>query len=334
EGHYQPHLPADLGFYDLRLPETRLAQAEMAREYGLSGFCYYHYWFNGKRVLERPVDEILSSGKPDFPFCVCWANENWTRTWSGEEREVLLGQVYSESDDIEHIRSLIPMFQDPRYIRIDDKPLFAVYRAERLPDPSRTADLWRREAEAAGLPGIYLARVESFPDETKTPHSIGFDAAIEYQPRWWSVSAHREYRDHWWERKALKTENPAFFENTVYRYDDIVKAALNAPLPSYPYIRCVTPNWDNSARRASNAFILRDSTPESYGRWLNGILDQKSANATQRPQDPDIVFINAWNEWAEGNHLEPCQRWGNAYLQETRKAIAGHVPSGVDSSAS
>ncbi|MDJ0634982.1 MAG: glycoside hydrolase family 99-like domain-containing protein [Xenococcaceae cyanobacterium MO_188.B29] len=145
--HYQPHLPADLGFYDLRLPEVRQAQADLAREYGIYGFCYYHYWFNGKRLLERPFNEVLESGKPDFPFCLCWANENWTRRWDGQDREILIEQKYSVVDDREHIKSLISAFKDPRYIKIDGKPLFLIYRVNSLPDPSLTQKIWREEVD-------------------------------------------------------------------------------------------------------------------------------------------------------------------------------------------
>ena len=183
-GHYQPHLPADLGFYDLRLPEVRKAQAELAASYGIHGFCYYHYWFNGRQVLERPVNEIWKSGEPEFPFCLCWANENWTRQWDGLKSDILLEQKYSSADDLAHIRSLIPIFQDRRYIRILDCPLFLVYRANQLPEPEKTADIWRREAERAGLKGLYLVRVESFADEFGDPRNIGFDSSLEFQPRW------------------------------------------------------------------------------------------------------------------------------------------------------
>ena len=148
-GHYQPQLPADMGFYDLRLPEAREAQAALAREYGIHGFCYYHYWFNGRRILERPFNEVLASGKPDFPFCLCWANENWTRVWDGGEKNVLLEQKYSHEDDLAHIESLIPAFRDERYIRIDGKPLFLVYRTGLLPNPARTAEIWREAAKRA-----------------------------------------------------------------------------------------------------------------------------------------------------------------------------------------
>src|SRR6266446_2869134 len=161
-GHYQPHLPADLGFYDLRVAESREAQADLARQYGITGFCYYHYWFAGKRLLHRPFDEVLTSGRPDFPFCLCWANENWTRVWDGGGSEVLMEQTYSEQDDRAHIQALMPAFADTRYFRIDGRPLFLVYRTELLPEPARTADIWRSEVSKAGLGDLYLARVENF----------------------------------------------------------------------------------------------------------------------------------------------------------------------------
>src|SRR5271170_3953131 len=160
-GHYQPHLPADLGFYDLRLPEVREAQADLARQHGVYGFCYYHYWFNGRRLLERPLDAILELGKPDYPFCICWANENWTRTWDGLARNILIEQHYSEEDDFAHIRHLIPILEDRRYIRIEGKPLVLLYRVEVLPDAQKTAERWRTETQKAGLGDIFLMNVEN-----------------------------------------------------------------------------------------------------------------------------------------------------------------------------
>jgi O-antigen biosynthesis protein len=178
-GHYQPQLPADLGFYDLRVPKTRAAQAEMAANYGIYVFCYYHYWFHGRRVLERPVNEIWKSGEPDFPFCLCWANENWTRRWDGAQDQVLLEQRYSPEDDLAHIRSLLPMFLDPRYIRVGDRPLFLVYHASHLPEPAKTAETWRREALRAGLKDLFLVRVESFRDDCGDPRDwVRFRATI------------------------------------------------------------------------------------------------------------------------------------------------------------
>ena len=181
-GHYQPHVPAELGYYDLRDADVRERQAELARAHGIAAFCYYHYWFGGRRLLRQPLDEVLASGRPDFPFCLCWANENWTRVWDGLSDNVLIGQTYSEDDDLQHIRWLARVFEDERYLRVDGKPLFAVYRARELPDPRATAQLWREEARRLGVGEIFLARVESFHDEHDDPTEIGFDAAIEFQP--------------------------------------------------------------------------------------------------------------------------------------------------------
>ena len=160
-GHYQPHLPADLGFYDLRLSETREAQAELAKHFGVYGFCYYHYWFSGKRILERPLDEVLASGKPDFPFCICWANETWKKSWIGRNTVTLLEQTFSFEDDLAHIRHLLPVLADSRYIRIEGRPLLLVYRVELLPEPRKTAEIWRSEAIKAGLGDLFLVNVQS-----------------------------------------------------------------------------------------------------------------------------------------------------------------------------
>jgi glycosyltransferase involved in cell wall biosynthesis len=303
-GHHQPQLPTDLGFYDLRLPEARAAQAELAREYGIHGFCYYHYWFNGKRLLERPVEEILASGEPDFPFCLCWANENWTRRWDGAEKEVLIGQNYNDDDDREHIQYLIKAFRDPRYIRVDGKPLILIYRARHLPDPKRTTTIWRNEARKAGIGEIFICRVENFFNERDDPHVLGFDASVDFQPDW----------------KAISDENPSVVlpdEHFVVDYRDMVESQLDRP--DVPHLRFpgVTPSWDNSARRKKNAFILADSSPEAYEYWLTETL----RNVSDRPESQQLVFINAWNEWAEGNHLEPDQKFGRGYLEATRRAL-------------
>ena len=324
-GHYQPHLPADLGFYDLRLPEARAAQAQLAGEYGIYGFCYYHYWFHGRRVLERPVNEIWKSNGPDFPFCLCWANENWTRRWDGLDTEILLEQRYSFEDDVAHIRSLIPFFLDRRYIRVMDRPLFLVYWASNLPEPKRTAEIWRREAEAAGLKGLFLVRVESHLEEG-SPQDIGFDCSVEFWPRFYgNLSQFRIPRRKWWHRRKLKTAEPAFYDNMIFEYEDIIRRALTDPAPAYPRIPCVCPGWDNSARRKESAHIFINSTPEAYGVWLREVVNRRrdamrcDDNTKLSPQS--LVFINAWNEWAEGNHLEPCQRWGRGYLDATRRAL-------------
>lgn len=323
-GHYQPHLPADLGFYDLRLPEARAAQAELASSYGIYGFCYYHYWFNGHQLLERPVNEILQSGEPDFPFCLCWANENWTRRWDGQESEILLEQKYGFDDDLAHIRALIPFFHDTRYIRVMNRPFFAVYRPSLLPDPQRTADLWRREVERAGLKGIFLVQVET-GKEFCDPAHIGFDCSLEFEPRWVAMWRLQRFRRKWWHRHKLGTGEAVFRENIIYDYEDLVGRALAEPLPEYPRIPCVCPGWDNSPRRKTGAVIFMNSTPERYERWLREIVERRAARAgaDENPgfSPESLVFINAWNEWAEGNHLEPCQKWGRGYLEATGRAL-------------
>jgi lipopolysaccharide biosynthesis protein len=326
-GHYQPHLPTDLGFYDLRLPEARAAQAEMASSYGIHGFCYFHYWFHGRQVLERPVNEIWKSGEPEFPFCLCWANENWTRRWDGQNNEILLEQRYSPADDLAHIRSLIPLFEDRRYIRVMGRPLFLVYRTPQLPEPERTADIWRREAERAGLKGLFLVRVEG-DGQSYDPRAVGFDCALEFQPDGQLFSCWRTYRRKWWHIRRLGTQEPGLRENYVYDYELLVRNALAAQVPAYPRIRCVCPGWDNSPRRRQGAIIFINATPEVYERWLREIVNRVRPSEASDISADSLVFINAWNEWAEGNHLEPCQRWGRKYLEATQKALG--IPVGTE----
>jgi len=311
-GHYQPHVPGELGYYDLRSPATREAQAALAREHAVDAFCYYHYWFNGHRLLERPFDEVLSSGSPDLPFCLCWANENWTRAWNGSDREVLMGQRYSDADDIAHVRHLAPAFADPRYVRIDGKPLFLVYRASNLPSPRRTTDIWRQEAQRLGLGELYLARVESFPNERGDPAALGFDAAVEFQPEW------RRLRDQSLLATARRIGTRLGVgrltpEYVTHDYAALVDAALQSHPVEYTRFPCVTPSWDNSARRSTGAVLFTGSSPERYGEWVRRTL-------LERPSP--LLFVNAWNEWGEGAHLEPCAQWGRGYLEAHRTATS------------
>jgi lipopolysaccharide biosynthesis protein len=306
-GHYQPHIPADLGFYDLRLPETRQAQANLAREHGIYGFCYYHYWFHGKFLLERPFNEVIASGQPDFPFCLCWANEDWTRAWDGRSAEILIKQRYSEEDDREHLRWLSKAFRDERYIRVAGKPFFLVYRASRLPDPLKTTSIWREEAFKLGIGELFLCRVESFPNEHTNPEALGFDAAVEFQPDWTDLGP--------------KLRNAAYGDYAVYEYSAVVEKMLQKDDPPYKRFPCVTPSWDNSPRRRRNAVILLNSTPALYEKWLRSTLQKLS----QRSVDEKIVFINAWNEWGEGNHLEPDLIMGRGYLEATWHTLSSVI---------
>ncbi len=300
----------------MRLPEARQAQADLAREYGIYGFCYYHYWFNGKRLLERPFNEVLASSKPDFPFCLCWANENWTRRWDGEENEVLIGQSYSTTDDLKHIKSLIPAFNAPRYIKIDGKPLFLVYRVNSLPNPALTAEIWREEAIKAGLPGLYLCTVISLPQLHFDATLIGFDAAVDFQPDWKNLPPME--RPIWGKLRHKFLKNDLYYQHSIFSYPALVDRMMTRPEPSYKVFPGVTPSWDNYSRRKSGALIFKGSTRELYGKWLKFSID---TSLKRFDGEECIVFINAWNEWAEGNHLEPDQKWGHSYLEETQRAL-------------
>lgn len=303
-GHEQPRLPADLGFYDLRLADTRAEQAALARRYGLHGFCYYHYWFHGRRLLERPVDDILHSGTPDFPFCLCWANEPWSRRWDGSATDVLQPQSYGAEDDLAHIRWLLRPLSDARAIRIGGKPVFLVYRADQLPEPARTTDLWRREVERAGLPGLHLIAVETGWDAGWDATQVGFDAKVLFQPQFSLLSS----------VGRMDVPNPRL---RVFDYQAAWPVLAHPEPVSYPRYDAVFPSWDNTPRRGEDGWVVHGSTPAAYRQWLEVAL----ARAAVRPVDERVVFINAWNEWAEGCHLEPDRRHGLAYLEATRQAL-------------
>jgi glycosyltransferase involved in cell wall biosynthesis len=305
-GHDQPQLPADLGFYDLRLPEIMEQQAALARQYGVHGFCYYYYWFNGQRVLERPIEQMLRSGRPDFPFCLCWANENWSRRWDGSADELLIAQDYSGAGE-RFIRDVLPYFKDRRYIRSNGAPMLLVYRADQLPDPIRTVHRWREACRTEGIGEIHLCAVQSFG--LNDPRQYGFDAAVEFPP-------------HIPKRALIDPELfpgiAADFEGYLEDYPAIVEHQLARLWPDYTWYRGVMPAWDNTARRGTRAHILVRSSPELYERWLRTLVEQTLRMA--RFQDP-ILFVNAWNEWAEGAYLEPDRRLGHARLEATRRAM-------------
>jgi glycosyltransferase involved in cell wall biosynthesis len=304
-GHDQPRTPADLGFYDLRLAETRAMQAELARAHGIHGFCYYHYWFEGKRLLERPFNDVLASGRPDFPFCLCWANEPWSRRWDGQPKDVLQAQNYSLDDDRLHIDWLLPALGDSRAITIEGKPLFLVYQAKELPDPRRTTEIWRSAVERAGLKGIYLVAVETGWDAGWDATSVGFDAKLLFQPQFSLLRT----------VPRSKVCVPGGLE--VYDYDR-AWPILAAP-PAVPYRRygTVFPSWDNSPRRGAAGVAIHGATPASYEAWLNHTIAQTRSD----PPEHRIVFINAWNEWAEGCYLEPDVKHGRGFLEATARAL-------------
>jgi glycosyltransferase involved in cell wall biosynthesis len=310
-GHYQPHVPGDLGFYDLRLAETRQRQADLARAAGIHGFCYYHYWFGSKRLLERPFDEVLASGQPDFPFALCWANDPWSRRWDGRTDDLLQPQTYSPEDDVAHIRFLLPALRDSRAITVDGKPLFLVYRASHLPEPERTCETWRAEVERAGLSGIHLVAVETAWDLGWDATEVGFDAKVLFQPQFGWLITHVD--------RLLngRVPVPGKDDLQVYDYDVVVDALGDLEPVDYRRYESVFPGWDNTARVGERAVVIRNSTPARYEGWLAGAVER----ARNEPLEQRLVFLNAWNEWAEGCHLEPDLRWGHAYLEATRRAL-------------
>jgi len=322
-GHYQPHLPADLGFYDLRLPEVRQAQVDLAREYGLYGFCYYHYWFNGKRLLHRPFDEVLASGNPDFPFCLCWANENWTRIWDGGDSDVLMKQTYSHEDDLAHIRWLARAFADPRYIRVENKPLFIIYRAHKLPDIRKTTAIWRDECRRLGIGEVFLCRVDTGVD-VLPPKEVGLDAAVEFHPNVWDLGtrlgSHRLREFRWNDLHFFLRQKLLGDEINVQDYRHFVSSMSRRIQPDYLRFPCVMPSWDNIPRHQRRGTVFFESSPKLFHQWLVATL----ANLAKSTTTPRILFVDAWNEWGEGNHLEPDQRYGRLYLEALRDALRSH----------
>ena len=329
-GHHQPHLPTDLGLYDLRVPEVRAAQADLARAHGISAFCYYHYWFEGRRLLERPFDEVLATGRPDLPFCLCWANERWTRAWDGRASSVLVEQTYSTADDHEHARWLVRAFADERYLRVEGRPVFLVYRAAALPDARRTTDILRAEAQRAGIGELLLCRVESFRAEHGDPTALGFDAAVEHQPDWTHLGRARRRTLAWRALARAGLAPRAFSQHRVYDYGMVADTMSTRPQPPFRRFPGLTPSWDNTPRRRRDGVVLTGSTPERYQRWLEACLGRAAGDGG----DESLVFVNAWNEWGEGNHLEPDARFGRGYLEATRRAVAGATaPGTIDTTA-
>jgi hypothetical protein len=330
-GHYQPQLPADLGFYDLRVPEAREAQAELARAHGIEAFCYWHYWFAGDRLLERPFQEVLDSGKPDFPFCLGWANHTWNGLWSGGDlKRTLKAQTYPGREDYKkHFNYLLTAFRDPRYVRVNGRPLFVFYKPIHVPDCRRALDYWRELAAEAGLPGLYFVATLDYPNRQWDARANGFDAITvwplervfeEAQPMLWTTRLKRKLQHI--RPRRLKAYAEKIFPglNLVYDYRavrELLVCRENFTLPHHPM---AIPNWDTTPRYDRKAAILHGSSPEAFRLHLRDVLDL----VREQPAEERIVFLKSWNEWAEGNYLEPDQRHGDGYLQvikaETEKS--------------
>ena len=311
-GHYQPQLPAGLGFYDLRMPEVMEAQAELARRYGIEAFCFYYYWFAGKRLLEKPIEAMLASGKPDFPFFLCWANESWSRRWDGREAELLMAQRHSPEDDEAVIRDMIRYMRDPRYVRVRGLPLLMVYRVELLPDFAFTAQRWREICRAEGIGEIFLTCVESFEFSRNSDglSKYGVDASVQFPPHGDPIPD-----------DAVRATAKPGFAGHLYDYEASVLKFAGQPMPAWPRFPGVMPGWDNTARRMEAATIFHGSSPGAFRAWLETAIKQTRAHNAPGER---IVFVNAWNEWAEGAQLEPDRVFGHARLEAVRAARRLH----------
>jgi lipopolysaccharide biosynthesis protein len=310
--HRQPRLPADLGFYDLRLPETREAQAALAKRYGLSAFCYYYYWFNGRRLLHRPLDEVLRSRSPDFPFMICWANEPWSRNWDGGDREVLLPQTYEEGWAKALATEISPILKDPRYFRLDGKPVVLVYRVMHLPNCAAAFSQLRCTLQGENVGEVHLVggwiKLRDDQAPPADPRELGVDAYFEFPPHDLQITEITN---------TIQKTTPDFAGN-VYSYNSAIESALANLNESVPRYRGVMPSWDNTARRLEYAHIIHGGTPAKFRRWLRNVVEYEArvAGPTGR-----MIFINAWNEWAEGAYLEPDGDFGHGWLEAVASAL-------------
>ena len=317
-GHDFPHVPSELGYYDLRLPEVREAQAALAREYGIEGFCYYHYWFgNGVRELERPFQEVLASGKPDFPFCLCWANQTWKKKmWDKDaviEAEVLQEQHYPGLDDEKaHFATCLPAFRDPRYIQVDGKPIFMIYRPLEMPDPTAFMEHWQKLARENGLKGIYfIGQTPNAKRDLKAILQTGVDGVNtlrmhDYRCRWNPVKY--GLKRLWWNFSPYPK---------IVKYKDISRFFIAEEDRRENIFPSVLPNWDHSPRSGRGGSIIHGSSPQLFE---HNVREALAAVAGKQP-DHRLIFIKSWNEWGEGNYMEPDLRFGRGYLKALKRAI-------------
>lgn len=307
-GHVQPDWPGDLGQYDLRQPEVMRRQIALAKWHGVHGFCFHYYWFSGKRLLEGPLELFLQDKSLDFPFCLNWANENWSRRWDGSN-DVLLKQHHSAEDDIAVMRDIMRYFADPRYIRIEGRPVLLIYRKSLFPDMAATLARWRDVCHQNGEEPPFTIMVQSFG--SYDPCTDGFDAAVQFPP-------HLAYGKGGYACRRVAGQNPAF-RGMLHDYASLAErslAGLQAPFPTLP---CVCPGWDNTPRRGLTATLFVNPTPERYAAWLRKACEH---TCTAFPESRRFVFVNAWNEWAEGTHLEPSAAHGYAHLNATTQVLA------------
>ncbi|WP_439371698.1 glycoside hydrolase family 99-like domain-containing protein [Bradyrhizobium sp. DASA03120] len=308
--HYQPRIPRDLGFYSLADIETMRKQAKFAKAAGIHGFVYYYYWFNGKRLLERPLEQFLKTRDINMPFCLMWANENWTRRWDGMEGEVLISQDYLSDDDERLLSDFNRHFKDKRYIRVQSRPLLMIYRPRLIPDTANVIARWRAIFAKRFNEDPVIIMSQSFDDYDPTAN--GMDGVIEFPPH--KLTKHVPLVNS--EAKILDDT----YAGQIYSYDNVAKYSLNEPRPKFPLIKTVVPSWDNDARRQGAGLVIQGSTPQKYEAWLSALVEQAQ---THTFFGESFVCINAWNEWCEGAYLEPDLHFGSAYLNATARAATG-----------
>lgn len=317
-GHYQPRIPRDLGFYDLRVPETREKQAQLAREAGIEGFCYWHYWFgNGKRLLSDVFKEVVETGKPDFPFCLCWANHSWyAKTWNPNVPDrLLIEQTYPGGEDYTaHFYAMLPAFRDPRYMRMEDgKVIFGVFAGYDMPDIGLFFDTWNQLARENGLSGFYFFGLAQGQTHLKEIRRLGFDAIV-YDCLLDTID---KYRKNWlWNQVVPRL---IYYLHYVHKcsYDQYVEDSVNLLYREHDTIPCIDPDFDHTPRSGYGARTLFGSTPEKWGGFVECIKNM----ILNRLDSSNLLFIKAWNEWAEGNYLEPDCKWGKRYIEVMSKVL-------------
>lgn len=342
KGHKQPHIPADLGFYNLLDSSIREKQANLAREAGIEGFCYWHYWFgNGKRILEKPFQEVLKLGKPNFPFCLGWANESWTnKSWTNKssfvKEGILLEQIYNEKDYIEHFNALLPAFKDDRYIKVDNKPLFYIYRPLLIPDATHFINLWNKLAKENGLEGIYFVAMSfntSFRQIGKQGNGFvkapSLDKASEYYNHLLNLgfdavnsrgNARAEYICKGKYKTLLRVFIRKFFKIKILNSFDQAKINKHLFVEEDKWnnvFPTIMPNWDRSPRSGKDASIYINSSPKEFGK----IVRKACQLVSNKPKDKQIIFIQSWNEWGEGNYMEPDIEFGKQFIEEMKNNL-------------
>ena len=303
-GHSQPDIPGDLGFYDLTNPSTFSEQAELAKKFDVDGFIFYNYWFSGSKILNKPI-EIFMNENLDFPFAICWANENWTKNWDGGNREVLIEQNYEEGFERDYLQANMPIFEHRDYIRFENKPILMIYRPELFPQPRKSISNFRNAAMDLNLGPLHIIAVSSF--ETYDPRPIGADAVVEFPP----FGTHA--------KAAVKRPKKTLqgFKGHFYDYGLVALQSANQPEKPFKRYRSVMAGWDNTPRRQWDSTIFMNSNPEVFSLWL---ASQIAAANAEYKSEGNPVFVNAWNEWAEGAHLEPSRNEGSAYLEAVLRA--------------